>query len=203
MLSVDATIVGGSAGDTKSIEGKGDDGSATFVDGDRLSEGENFAIFILFNDARLVDEGGEGARGAIDDGWFRGVDFYDSVINGHTAEGGEDVFDRVEFDGVGSDRCFTFQLRDHFGDGADFGFTDNVGTAENETRVGGAWLDREGDLLAGVKGFAFDGGLFADGSLFHTYIQLFTPTIGCKALVEGVSGYGDMGIRGKAYNRED
>jgi hypothetical protein len=52
--------------------------------------------------------------------------------------------------------------------------------------------------LAGVKGFAFDGGLFADGSLFHTYIQLFTPTIGCKALVEGVSGHGDMGIRGKA-----
>jgi hypothetical protein len=35
--------------------------------------------------------------------------------------------------------------------------------------------------LAGVKGFAFDGGLFADGSLFHTYIQLFTPSIGCKA----------------------
>jgi len=146
----------------------------------------------------LVDEGGERASGTVDDGRLRGVDFHNSVINGHTAEGGEDVFDRVEFDGVGSDRCFTFQLRDHFGDGANFRFTDNVGTAENETRVGGAWLDSEGDLLAGVKGFAFYGGLFADGSLFHTYIQLFTPTIGCKALVEGVSGYGDMGIRGKA-----
>ena len=68
MLSMDATIIGGSAGDAKSVERKSDDGAATFVDGDRLSEGENFAFFVLFNDASLVDEGGEGASGAVDDG---------------------------------------------------------------------------------------------------------------------------------------
>ena len=61
MLSVDTTIVGGSAGDAESIERKGDDRAATFVDGDGLSERENFAVFFLFNDASLVDEGGEGA----------------------------------------------------------------------------------------------------------------------------------------------
>ena len=58
---MNTTIVGGSAGDAESIERKGDDGAATFVDGDRLSERENFAVFFLFNDTRLVDQGGEGA----------------------------------------------------------------------------------------------------------------------------------------------
>ena len=56
----------------------------------------------------------------------------------------------MEFDRIGSDRCFTFQFRDHFGDGTNLGFADDVGTTKDNAGVRGAWLDGEGNLLAGV-----------------------------------------------------
>ena len=56
----------------------------------------------------------------------------------------------MELNRIGSDRGFTFQFRDHFGDGANLGFANDVGTTKDNAAVGGAWLDGEGNLLAGV-----------------------------------------------------
>ena len=60
------------------------------------------------------------------------------------------MFDGMKFDRVGCDRRFTFQFRDHFGDRANLGLADDVGTTKDNAGVGGARLDGEGDLLAGV-----------------------------------------------------
>ena len=183
VLRVDATIIGRGASDAQSIEGQGDDGAAAFVDGDWVGEREDLASVGLFDDASLVDQGREGASGTIDDGGLGGVEFDDGVVDRHAAEGGEYVLDGVKLNGVGGDGRFAFEFGDHLGHGANLGFAKEVGAAEDDAGIGGTGLNGQGDLLAGVKGLTFDGGLFADGALFHAFRQLFTCKCPCKGIV--------------------
>ena len=176
VLRVDAAVVGGRAGDAQAVEGQGDDGTAALVYRDRVREHERLARLGLLDDAALVDERGEGAGGTVDDRRLGGVEFDDGVVDGHAAEGGEDVLDGVQLDGVGRDGRLTLELGDHLGHRTHLGLAEKVDPAEHQAGVGSTGLQGQGDVLAGVKGFALYGGFFAKGALFHAvHIVIHTP----------------------------
>ena len=176
VLRVDAAVVGGSAGDAQAVEGQGDDGAAAFVDRDRVREHERLAHGVLFDDAALVDERGEGAGGTVDDGRFGGVELDDRVVHGHAAEGGEDVLDGVQLDGIGRDGRLTLEFGDHLRDRTDLRLAEKVDAPEDQAGIGRAGLQGQGDVLTGVQGFALYRGFFAKGALFHTvHIVIHTP----------------------------
>ena len=177
VLRVDAAVVGGGAGDAEPVEGQGDDRAAAFVDGDRLRQGEDFARGVLLDDAALVDERRERSGGAVDDRRLGGVHFDDRVVDAHAAERGEHVLDGVELHRVRRDGGLALQVGHHLGDGADLGFAEEVDAAEDEAGVGGAGLEGQGDLLAGVEGLAFDRGFSSEGALFHAvHLVIHTPS---------------------------
>jgi hypothetical protein len=103
---------------SQAVEGQGDDGAAAFVDRDRVRERERLARRLLFDDAALVDQRGEGAGGTVDDGRLGGVELDDRVVHGHAAEGREHVLDGVQLDGVGGDGRLTLEFGDHLRDRA-------------------------------------------------------------------------------------
>ena len=161
VLRVDAAVVGGRARDAQAVEGQGDDGAAAFVDRDRVREHERLARFGLLDDAALVDERGEGAGGTVDDRRLGGVEFDDGVVHGHAAQGGEDVLDGVQLDGVGRDGRLTLEFGDHLRDRTHLGLAEKVDATEHQAAVRGAGFEGQGDVLTGVEGLALDGGFFA------------------------------------------
>ena len=173
---MDAAVIGGGARHAQAVEGQGDDGAAAFVDRDGVGEREGLARGILFDHAALVDERGEGAGGTVDDRRLGGVEFDDCVIHGHAAEGGEDVLDGVQLDGVGGDGGLALELGDHLGHRTDLGLAEKVDATEDQARVRGARLQGQGDVLTGVEGLALYGGFFAKGTLFHAvHTVIHTP----------------------------
>ena len=173
---MDAAVVGGRAGDAQAVEGQGDDGAAAFVDRDRMRERERLARRVLFDDAALVDQRGEGAGGTVDDGRLGGVELDDGVVHGHAAECREHVLDGVQLDGVGRDGRLALEFGDHLRDRAHLRLAEKIDTAEDQAGVRGAGFEGQGDFLTRMEGFALYGGFFAKGTLFHAvHTVIHTP----------------------------
>ena len=86
------------------------------------------------------------------------------------------MLDGVQLDGVGRDGRLTLEFGDHLRDRTDLRLAEKVDATEHQAAVQGAGFEGQGDVLAGVEGFALYGGFFAKGALFHAvHTVIHTP----------------------------
>ena len=147
------------AGDAEG--GIGDDGHdrpAFGFEENRFGDGVDGLGGGLFGDAGFLDEGEVGEGASVADGGLIGVHLDEGVIDAEASEGGEDMFDGLDFDAAVGDGGGAFDGFDVVDTGVDDGLIGEIGAAEFSSVIWGCGVEGEGDVFARVKGDAGEGG---------------------------------------------
>ena len=124
---------------------------------------------VLFDATGLFERFHVDRRAAVADGGFVGVEFDHGVVDAETAQGGEQMFDRVDLHAALAEGGGAFDLFDVVNVGRDSRFVREIEALENVAGVGRAGLDGQGNIVTGVERGATDGlgitnrGLFQNG----------------------------------------
>ena len=130
MLGEPSTAIRAGARDAEAVVGKGGDDSIAEGQLDGGGQLVGFALLGLGDDAGVANDLGELPGAAVRDGGLVGVEFDDGVVDAGAGEGGEDVFDGVDFDGALGESRGALGINDMLGLGLDFGAAVEVGSAK-------------------------------------------------------------------------
>lgn len=129
------------AGDAESGVGEDAQEGAVFVfQEDGLVGFEDGARGVELGDTGFLDELDEGVGAAVADGGFVGVHFDNGVVHAHAGEGGEDVFDGMDFGGPLDDGGCAFDLTNVRSEGVEERFVRKIPTAKFIAVIGRRWV---------------------------------------------------------------
>jgi len=150
--------------DGVAFAGVDSDELAAFADFDGFEDAEVLALAALALEAGGVDGLDVGVGGAVEDGDFEVVDFYDDVVDAEADEGGEEVLGGGDEDALAHEGGGVGDFGDVASGGGDLEVVE-VGAAEDDAGAGGRGDEAEGDFGAGVEAYAAEVQRGGDGLL--------------------------------------